>query len=266
MASAPIQQQDDDPPPPDAPEQQEAPPLTEVEQLAAEMGWKSEGEFTGPKEKWKPARDYVLTERDVSRGLKQDVKRLRDTVDRIASASSKQTERALKQQADEINRKFAEAVENKDPTAAAAAAKEMRELQAEAQPGADGANAEADFGRRHSWYGKDEDATAYAISVAQREFGKGASPEKQLEAAEEAVKKRFPELFEEGSTPKPPPSVNAPNSRSVQTKRKKTYADLPPEAKKAAEDYAKLFKQRHDIDPEKSKATYAEDYFANIEA
>lgn len=265
MATAPIDQQDDNASSvAELPEQQDAPQLTEVEQLAAEMGWKPETEFTGPKERWKPARDFVLTEREVSRGLKQDVKRLRDTVDRIASASSKQTERALRQQADEINRKFATAVENKDPNAAAAAAKEMRELETSAQPESN--DVEADFGRRNPWYGKDEDATAYAISVSQREFGKGASPEKQLEAAEEAVKKRFPELFEDGSTPKPPPGVHAPNSRSVPGKRKKTYADLPPEAKKAAEDYAQLFKQRHGVDPEKSKTSYAEDYFANIEA
>jgi hypothetical protein len=53
-------------------------------------------------------------------------------------------------------------------------------------------------------------------------------------------------------------------SRSPQGKREKGYADLPPEARRAADDYADLFKQRHGKDPAESKKAYAKDYFANV--
>lgn len=121
----------------------DAPQLTETEQLAAEMGWRPQDQYEGDPARWKPAKDYILAERDISRTMKQDVKRLRDQVDRMASASTKQTERALREQAAQLERRFAEAVENKDTAGAAEAARGMRELEATAR--ADQGDAESRF-------------------------------------------------------------------------------------------------------------------------
>lgn len=247
----------------DAPPATEPIELSEVEQLAAEMGWKPEGDYTGSKERWKPAKDFLKTEREISRGLRETVKGLRDTVDRVASASAKQTERALKEQAREINERFAEAVENKDAAGAAAAAKEMRELEASAAP-VDPKNLEADFASRNPWYGSNKKATAYAVMTSNELAAKGVPLDKQLEQVEREMRTEFPELFgEEARGTKAPPGVHAPTSRGVTGKKAKGFADLPPEAKRAAEDYAKLFKDRHGKEPEESKASYAKDYWSN---
>jgi hypothetical protein len=241
-----------------------APETITVEQLAEEMGWKPKDAYTGPEGKWKPAKEYVLAERDISRGLKDTVKGLKDTVDRMAATHTRQTERALKQQAEEINSRFAQAVKDGDAAGAAAVAKEMRDLEREAAPASSGAD--ADFARDNPWYGKDEDATAYAIAISQREAARGASVAAQLKAAAEGVQKRFPELFEGRKEPKPQPGVSAPTTRAVGVPRAKTFADLPAEAKQAAQRYADLYKQRFGAKVEDSLADYAKDYFANKDA
>lgn len=243
--------------------------LTPVEQLAVKMKWKPKDQYTGPEGKWKPAEEYILAERDISQGLKDTVKGLKDTVDRLAATSTRQTERALKLQADEINARWEKAVEDGDKGAAAAAQREMASL--EKAVVTDLGNPEEEFARSNPWYGKDDDATAYAQAISQREANKGKSVAQQLEAASAGVRKRFPELFDDAEPApkpgaKPPPGVNAPNSRASGGRRGTTFADLPAEAKAAANRFADLYKQRFNTDPEVSKAEYAKDYFANIGA
>lgn len=243
--------------------------LTEVEQLAQEMGWRPHKDYTGAPDKWKPAKEYVLAEREYARTMKTTIRSLNDKIDRLAATSTKQTERALKAQADEINARWEKAVEDGDKGAAAAAQREMASL--EKAVVTDLGNPEEEFARDNPWYGKDDDATAYAQAISQREARAGKSVAQQLEAASAGVRKRFPELFE-GAEPapkpgaKPPPSVNAPNSRAAGGRKGTSFADLPPEAKAAANRFADLYKQRFNADPEASKAEYAKDYFANIGA
>jgi hypothetical protein len=241
--------------------------LTPVEQLAVKMKWKPKDQYTGPEGKWKPAEEFILAEREISSGLKDTVRGLKDTVDRLAATATCQTERALKVQADEINARWERAVEEGDKTAAAAAQREMASL--EKTVVSDLGNPEETFARDNPWYGKDDDATAYAQAISMREAKAGKSVEQQLAAASAGVKKRFPELFDDGEPApagKKPPSVNAPASRAAIGRKGTSYADLPPEAKAAANRYADLYKQKFGSDPEKSKAEYAKDYFTNTGA
>jgi argonaute-like protein implicated in RNA metabolism and viral defense len=237
-----------------------APAMSELEEVAKAMGWHPEDEFTGDKTKWKPAREFVLAEREINRGMKDTVRRLTDTVERMAQAGTKQTERMMKKQADDLNARFQEAVENKDAKAAAAAVRELRELESESINTASTSNVEDDFAKRNPWYNRDEEATAYAVSVCQREAAKGKSVEDQLAAVDVAMKKRFPELVGGVVDRKEPPVVNAPG-RSVSKPKGKTYADLPAEVKAAADRFANLAKTKHGVDPEKTKAQYAKDFF-----
>lgn len=243
-------------------EHQDAPQLSEVEELASEMGWKPETDYSGPKDKWKPAKDWLKAGDAISKELKHTVKGLKDTVDRMAAAGSKQTERALREEAKRIEANFAAAVANKDTGAAAAAAKEMRDLEAgAAEPNT---SAEDAFARENPWYGANSEATAFAVATSQAAARAGKSIPDQLAAVTDAMKRRFPELYGEQRTePKPQPGVNAPTTRAATPRRDKGFADLPQEVKRAAESYAKLFQERHGLDPEKSKAQYAKDYYAN---
>jgi len=235
--------------------------LSDVEQLAVEMGWKPHAEYTGTPERWKPAKDYVLAERELARSMKNTIRGLKDQVDRLAVAGSKQTERALQRQADEINARFEKAVETGDAVGARKAERDLVKLEREAV--SETMSAEEGFARDNPWYGKDEDASAYAVSITQREAGKGKSIADQLEAAREGVRKRFPELFDAPPVTKAPPIVNAPGSRAAGLGRAKGYADLPGDAKAAAGRYAELFKQKFGTELEKSKAEFAKDYWEN---
>lgn len=237
--------------------------LTEAEQIASEMGWKPQADYKGDPDKWKPAKDYILTERDVTKTLKETVKDLKGTVDRMANASAKQTERALQQQAEHYEQMLEQAVEDGDKEAAKQARQGLREAEREIERHA--SNPEDSFAKDNPWYMKDEDATAYAVSISQREAKKGASVEEQLKAAQEGVRKRFPELFDD--EPKQPqrkaPEVNAPSSRSTSARKGDGYGDMPPEARRAADDNAELFFRKFKVPVEQTKAQYAKDYFAN---
>jgi hypothetical protein len=243
--------------------QTEAVELNDVEKLAAEMGWKPETNYAGPKDKWKPAEQWLKAERDINRDLKSTVRSLKDTVDRMASTATKQTERALRRQAEEIEGRWNEAVEKGDKAGAVKATKELRELEESAREvtGSE-VDYEAAFQRDNPWYGKDEDASAYAVAVSLREANKGRTPEEQLKTAADAVKQRFPELFDEKPARRQP-AVHEPSRGNGSRPREKGFADLPPDAKRAAESYAELFKDKHNIDPELSKRDYAKDFFAN---
>lgn len=243
----------------------DAPQLTEVEALASEMGWKPEAQYSGSAP-WKPARDFIKTEREISRDMRKQVRTLSETVERMAAAGTKQTQRALERQAEELNRAFEQAVENKDTKAAAEAAKGMRELEQEARSSAgfDPADTERRFAADNPWYGKDDEATAYAITISQRLAGQGKSVAEQLEAASTGVRKRFPELFADAPPPNPrkdPPSLHSPSAARGKPKEK-GFADLPADAKAAAESHAKLAASRFGANPEEIKATYAADYFS----
>lgn len=243
------------------PEGSEPTPLTEVELLATEMGWRPEAEYNGPKEKWKPAKEFIKAERDINRGMKQEMRSMRDQLDRMASMGAKTTERALQRQAEQLQQQFEEAVANRDTAGAARAVKDLQELQSEAANSAPARNVEQDFAARNPWYGADEEATAYAVSVSQREAAKGKSHAEQLDAVEKAIAKRFPELTGAPAAPKPPAAVNAPGRAPV-TKKAKGYADLPADARKAIDNFAELFQRKHGQDPEKTRAELARDYWS----
>jgi hypothetical protein len=257
---------DDAPPADDAGDTNDNAPaqLNEVEQLASEMGWAPKDKFTGPEGKWKPAKDFILKGKEISDGLRDTVKDLKRTVEHMAATGAKMTERALKEQAKEIEARFAEAVENKDARGAAKAAQDMEDLKATAAKPSTG-NPERDFAEKNPWYGSNRKATALAVMVSNEEAAKGADIPSQLAAVEKAVRDEFPELFEGGAKTAPKPAeVHQPAARSTSTTRAKGYADMPADVKKAAEGYVTMFvnKMGDKADPDKIRAQYAKDYWA----
>jgi len=240
-----------------------APQLSEVEALAAEMGWEPQASYNGDPTKWRPATDWIKSTNANNRNLKREVKDLKASVERIVAVADKQVKREVQEQLAEIQSRFESAVENKDKAGAAEAVKDLRKLEQEQAPPASN-DVEADFAKSNPWYGTDEDATEYAIAQSRLQAKKGnTDPAKQLEAVLAAVKKRFPEHFEDGKAePKPQAGVNAPSSRAVSAPRTKTFADMAPAAKAACERFYEAAKARgRDIDKAKFQAQYAKDYF-----
>jgi hypothetical protein len=218
----------------------EAPAAATVESLAREMGWKPEDEFDKAKGDWRPAAEFIRSGHAHNKHLRREVKEMRDTVDRIAKTADRQVKREVEERTREIQARFDQAVENKDTAGAAAAANDMRQLERENAPAAGGDDVAAFASRNSSWFkpnDADDEATAYAISISQRNASKPVA--EQLRLAEEGVRKRFPELFE-GAAPRQQeerkqPSVNQPGRSNPIAKRPKTFADMPDTARRWAE-------------------------------
>jgi hypothetical protein len=245
----------------------EAPALNEVEKLASELGWKPKSDYSGPEERWRPADEFIrrtTTDRD----LRRDMKRLTTQIDKMAAASSKSIERALNEQQQRLQAEFEAAVEKGDKKGAVDAVNELQKLQADHAP-ASSDNVEKDFAARNPWYGKDDEATDYAISVSNRLARQGKSIEEQLDGVEVAMKKRFPDLFEkkEAAPQERKPLAVATPSRAGGGKSE-AYGDLPPHAKSACDGMAEAAYSRFGGNGDKDKflgtfrKNYAKDYHA----
>lgn len=242
--------------------------LTEVEQLAKDMGWDPDHKGSHGKPP-RSAQDWIKSTDRRNKNLAREVETMRSSIDRIIDATDKQVRREIERKAQEIEARFSAAVEEGDKKGAAQAAQDMRDLEAEQKPAGGQRDYDADFARNNPWYGNgpkaDEDATAYAITIAQREFAKGASAEQQLTAAEAAVRKRFPELFDEQPKRDEPktPLVNSP-SRASRDRKGTGFSDMPEVARLAANRFYEQAKMRGTApDRKQYEADYAKTYFAD---
>lgn len=204
----------------------------EIEALAAETGWKPGDQWKG--EGHMSASDYLKHQAARAKDKSDEAKSLSKRLDKMARTSAAILERQLAEQRDELEARYADLVAANKPAEARRIAQQIDNLErTDEDPG-------ADFKARNaSWYEKDDEATALAYGVCEREARKGTDPEKQLEMAEAAVKKRFPELFGDAAPARrTAPAVSAPQSRSAPARSRQFTADsLPPEAKKALTGY-----------------------------
>ena len=238
----------------------EADEPTPFDGLAREMGWFPKSDYKGDPEKWRPAEDYIKQGVKSTKALKRDLQEVKKTADRLARTSAAITERALAEQRAELEAAHDQAVDLGDRKAAREAASEIAKLDSQA---VEAPSHEADFARDNPWYGVDDEATAYAVSVSQRLATQGKSVDEQLEAAATAVQKRFPELFDEPAPKKAAPRVGAPTVRGSSIgSREKGFNDLPADAKLAWANYDKSFKARGHA-AGYPKEEYVKDYFEN---
>lgn len=240
--------------------------LSEVEGLAKEMGWDPDHKPSNGKPV-RSAQEWIRSTQANNRNLRTELKEMRGTVNRIAAAADKQVRREVQSRAQEIEERFANAVDAKDTEGAAKAAKDMRDLEAEQAPAPSGnGDAVEQFQKDNAWYGSDAEATDYAQSVSNRLAREGiVEPSKQLSKVIEAVKKRFPEHFGGDTKPTPrTPSLGDPGSRVVGQPKAKTFADMPDIARAAADRfYTKAKERMGDKVPDRKAwdAQYAKDYY-----
>lgn len=234
----------------------------EVQALAEKMGWKPREQFKGDETQWRPASEFILTEREISRNRKDQLKRLEDSVSRLNSAHERQMQRALAEQERELRLQHEQAIEDNDKEAVRAAERGLREIERQKTE----VGPEARFAAENPWYNKDDEATAYAVSISQRLAGQGRSVEDQLKAAAEGVRKRFPELFDDAEKPKPKPQpgVHAPQSRAPLRGSRQDFDTMPAEAKAACERNEKLFEQKFGKKPADTRKQFVADYWANV--
>lgn len=109
--------------------------------------------------------------------------------------------------------------------------------------------------KRNNWYGSDPDLTAYAETIGAGLNARGYQGQALFDQIEREVKARYPQKFQPA---KPISPEGGGQLRQRGSNAKKTEADLPPDALKAADKFIRdgLFKDR---------AEYAADYFAELE-
>ena len=213
----------------------------EIEALARELGWTPLDEFKGDPSRWRDPREYIKHGQDITRSLSDKVRDLSEQTRRMARTNGAILDRELKREREQLEQTFAKAVEDNDVETAHRTSQQLAKLPEQAEGPVED-SAVTDFKSRNDWYERDAAATAVAQSVAAQLHAQGKSPTEQVQAAEAEVKRRFPELFK-GQTREPAkgaPTLNAPQSRTARmAPKQKGFAELPADARKAAEDLQK---------------------------
>lgn len=190
---------------PDAPEGQDQPTeaqqaaTAEAERLAKLMGWRPESEWKGDKTNWRPAEDFLRETVEVNRGMRTKLQAAEGKLARVVAQVAKLDATTKARMSEEAEQALRQAVEAGD---ADEAAKILKRVEAQRQP--EEPTAYADFKARNAdWYGVDDEATAYVATLDARFAAQAggpqniADPEAHFRRIEAAMKKRFPELFEE---------------------------------------------------------------------
>jgi hypothetical protein len=215
---------------PQTPVEPAAPQLTELEQVAVDMGWNPDKETLG--EQWVDAKTYIKRTREIQSTQSRTIKEQNRKLDRIVGtvdalkvhyekvAEAQQREFDSKNTALKAERRVAIAendpdkVENIDSQIDG-----LRDAKAKAgtvptpatQPG--DAVLEDWVADHSSWYNVDKDLTAYAHKRARlyrvSEIGDDALYRETLDEIAREVKKEFPEKFgKRASTPKVTPPAD----------------------------------------------------------
>lgn len=231
-------QQDSAPPPPKG---------SEIERIARAGGWKPEGEWQGDKSKWTPAEEFVAHRLESGQRAMKSLKRVEGDMARVVSAQERIMERERRAIVEDAKQRVRDAVETGDVDAALAALDEVRKP---AQATSTEPPAVRDFQTRNAaWFGVNEEATAYALAMdntlAQRAGGVPVDPDIHMRRLEAEVLKRFPELkaaapADQQPKPEPRTPVVQRGSRTVPQRGKKTEADLPPDARTAAQQMIRM--------------------------
>ncbi len=205
--------------------------------LARKQGWSPKEDWKGDPDKWVDAEQFLDNTAAINKALRKQVKDHANQIEGVNRAAQKAIETARQRALADAKRELAQAVEDGDAETALRAADAI----AEASKQTGEAPAEK-FKQKNPWFGTDTAATKWARAAAQVVADDGGSPAEQLEAAEQAVRERYPKLFSEEPEDSPsrpalknPPAVQG-GQRATQTApRAKTWASLPAAVQAQAE-------------------------------
>lgn len=258
----------------------------EIEKKAKAMGWSDKDSFRGDPDKWVDADTFVKRGETYLPILKERQDKLIEEIDRLKSQS--QEDRKTFEQFREFATK---AEERAFKQAESAHQKEISTLKAQLKSAAKEGDVEAidritqeidslkkpeapvvekkpdavtpsehpafvDWKTRNQWYGADMEATAYAESVAN--FVKVTKPHLAgtpgfFDEVSNQVKEKFPTKFKNRNQDQAAAVEGASSDTQSSGKRKKSFADLPSEAKEGYERFKKIM-------PNFTKEQYLEQY------
>lgn len=236
-------------------------PERDIVAEAKNLGWHdpNDDDYRGDKEKALSAEDFIKKGEDELPLLRANVKKLQkqaeeDKVsrDEFRSYMEGETERKLKLQEAEFDRRLREAAKDGDVEAIDQVIKERNE----AVPAPVANNVEAMFKSRNDWYGDDIEKTLYAQEVSKIVLSQGSNQRQEdvFTKIEDAVNKKFAR-----STPRniAPQAVEGGRKRPVGGKDK-TYAAMPQESRAACDRVTKMY-------PSVKKEAFVKNYWADQE-
>lgn len=236
----------------------------DYEKEALEMGWTPEEEWKGDPDKWRPAQEFVERGETIIPILRNENKKLRADmaamemglkaqIERIRQEAQDGAKRDYEQKVAALKQQQRQAVEEGDIEKFDQVDKQignLKEPQQTAQPQSNPVFEE--WNKKNPWYAPDmnnigdadRDMTIYAMGVAGDILKNepNLEPNKLFERVEGQVKKTFAHKFENPNREKA--DVAGSGGPAPKSSGKKTWADLPQEAKAAYERTRKRFESK----------------------
>lgn len=219
----------------------------DYEAEAREQGWRPKEEWSGKPENWKDAKTYV-EHGDVTAKISKIEKDYEKRFERMEKMHGKTVEMLQREHAKEIaalKDERREAIKAGDADKVEKLDEQIEELK-EAGPekpltGKElekhNEKVQADWIKANAWYETDEDMSAYALGVSQREAGKNPniSIEDNLAKVDAAMRKKYPEFFGEkkptGANGHAPVDSGGDFNGTPPARKDSLFAKLSPEAK-----------------------------------
>jgi len=247
-----------------------------TEQVAAETearanGWVSKEEFRGDESKWKSAEDFNAAGKNIAavqsernRKLVADMEAMKNSMAEIRKGqfdlireARNEMKSKYEQKLEKLRTEQEKAFDDGDKEKFQAVNKKIEKLEPPKEvPKKEPASAPdpefVDWAAKNDWYQADPQLRTEADVIGERLIAQGHQPGKKfLDEVAKQVKKLNPEKFE---TKQSPSKVEGGSSAGGGGGKGKTYADLPPEAKKACDKYVKELDMK--------KEDYVKEYFA----
>lgn len=194
--------------------------LTEVQALAAQMGWTPRESWRGRPENWTDAETFLLRQADQAREARAEARRTRQEVEaRMSRFEAMQSEILARERADlyaQYNAAMYEAAQDGDQESYVALAAERAQLE---QADAAERNAEAEtiriaeaaaknplarnFLTEHSYVLEDDEAFDFFWDQLDAAAAQGAPPAAQFQYAAQALRMAYPDMYVEDEAPPP---------------------------------------------------------------
>lgn len=245
-----------------APEQEEI-ELTDLEKVAMETGWRPKDQWSGEDDAWQPADAYLRETHKIARSTSKKIKDLEKQFAGVGQANQAMIDRAVKAERERIEAELERATDEGDTAAVKKAANELSELNAQPRQTTQSTEVAKFMERNADWFNTDREATDWASNRSVELAQQGLSEARQLQVIERELKTVFPELAKDKPQAKTPAAVNTPARTVKAAPRTKGYATLPPEARKAADDFASRNANRFDgKTKEQVRDMWAKDFYS----
>jgi len=236
-----------------------------LEARARRMGWVPKEEYRGPEDNWRSAEEFIEVGENELPVLKERLRKsdsqvvdltrkigdLEATMKEFAEHHSKVEQRAQARAVKELKAEQRKAVEEGDTATFDKIDREIDDLSKEISGGPQGKTKKKDpspdddpayqaWIRDNDWYNDDIDLTVYAEQVAPVIARKtGLEGRAFYDEVAKAVKAKYPDKFTNTRRAKPSTVEGAGDIADERKSGKKTYSDLPPEAKAACDRFVK---------------------------